>query len=125
MIQCFPEDKGNHTIFWEFLKKDRDQILHEYSWTAYEAWLHQDGTIEAPTISLLAIRPETASSILVMKHGFYKGRNSLELLKEAAVWVRQRIFSAIERAGFQPDEQRRIGDFQLRVPIGKDTGSIL
>jgi hypothetical protein len=60
-----------------------------------------------------------------MKHGFYQGWNSLELLKEEADWVRQRIFSANERAGFGPNEQRRLGDLQLRIPLGKESSPIL
>ena len=118
------DQEEKHPIFWKFLRKERDQILHEYSWSAYAAWLHQDGTIETPRISLLLIKPETSNSVLLMKHGFYQGRNSLELLKEGADWVRQRIFSAIERAGFDPNEQRRLGDFQQRIPLGKESSSI-
>ena len=116
--------EASHPIFWEFLRKERNQILHEYSWSAYETWLHQDGTFEMPTISLFMIKPETANSVLMMKHGFYEGRNSLELLKEGASWVRARIFNAIERAGFKPDELRRIGDFELKAPLGKGLFSI-
>jgi hypothetical protein len=117
-------EEEKHSIYWNFLKKERDQILHEYSWAAYETWLHEDGSYELPKISLLAIKPDTAKSVLMMRHGFYQGRNSLELLKEGADWVEQRIFNAIERAGFKPEEQRRLGDFQLRVPLGTTSSLI-
>ena len=112
-------NQDKHAIFWKFLRKERDHIIHEYKWTAYETWLLEDGTSETPVFSLLAVKPETAKSVLVMRHGFFEGRNSIELLSEGADWVEQRIFSAIERAGFDPEEQRRLGDFQKRIPLGK------
>lgn len=112
-------NQESHTIFWKFLRKERDHIIHEYKWTAYETWLLEDGTTQTPALSLLAVRPEAAKSMLVMRHGFFEGRNSIELLSEGADWVEQRIFSAIERAGFDPEEQRRLGDFQKRIPLGK------
>jgi hypothetical protein len=58
------------------------------------------------------------SMVLIMRDGHYKDRNSLELLKESADWVQERIFGAIVRAGFSAEESRRIGDFQRRSPAG-------
>ena len=35
--------KNAHNIFWGFLKEDRDSIIHQYNWRAYEAWIGDDG----------------------------------------------------------------------------------
>jgi hypothetical protein len=110
-------EKNIHPIFWKFLRKERDQIIHEYSWAAYEIWLHDDGTLQEPPFSLLAVKPDKATSVLLMRHGHFKGRNSLELLRESADWVELQIFDAIREAGFDPEEQRRLGDFQNRIPL--------
>ena len=111
------KNKNDHPIFWEFLRKERDNIMHEYQWTAYEVWLDEDGFTQAPRMSLLSVQPENMSMVLLMRDGHYKGRNSLDLLKESAEWVKQRIFGAINRAGFDPEENRRIGDFQVRPKV--------
>ena len=107
-------NKSQHEIFWEFLRRERNNILHEYQWTAYQAWMDKSGKTQTPPISLLDIRPEDSTTVILMKDGFYRGRNSLDLLKEAAEWVETRMFSAIRRAGFDPDEERNLVSFERR-----------
>lgn len=108
------EEKDHHTIFWEFLRKERNNIIHEYEWAAYEAWLDKDGTTRPASLSILDVKPKETSSVLIMRGGAYKNRNSLELLKESADWVEARIFGAIRRAGFDPNEYRNLVSFQKR-----------
>ncbi len=67
-----------------------------------------------PGLSLLTIDEDDARPLLLMKGGPYQGRNSLEHLKEGADWVEARIFSAIRRAGLDPDEQRSLVHFMPR-----------
>jgi hypothetical protein len=107
------ENKEEHPIFWEFLRKERNNIIHEYEWSAYKAWLEQDGTVRpAERLSLLSVRAQDVPTVLIMKGGYYKDRNSLDLLKESAQWIEARIFGAIGRAGFEPDELRTFLTFQ-------------
>lgn len=113
------ENKEDHPIFWEFLQKERNNIIHEYEWAAYEAWMDQDGTTRPSQMTLLSIKPKDVDPVLVMRGGAYEGRNSLDLLKESAEWVEARIFGAIRRAGFDPDEERNIVNFQIRSPAEK------
>jgi hypothetical protein len=103
-----------HAIFWEFLRKERDNVVHEYNWRAYEAWIKPDGTFRAPQQSLLKIDDDGARPALLMRGGHFSGRNSLDLLKEGADWVEHRIFDTIRRAGFDPDEQLGLVNFQPR-----------
>lgn len=110
------ENKEDHQIFWKFLRKERDSIIHEYRWTAYEVWLKEDGTHQTPPLSLLRMRPDDAESVLLMSSGYYKGHNSLDLLRESAAWVEERIFSAIDRAGFDPEEERNLWNFRVKPP---------
>lgn len=109
-------NKSKHQIFWDFLRHERDNIIHEYEWAAYEVWMDQEGRIKPARISLFDLKPSDARSVLLMKAGHYKGRDSLELLAESADWVEDRIFSAIRRAGFSPDEERNLVSFGKRPP---------
>jgi len=117
-------DKDRHPIFWEFLRKERDMVIHEYNWAAYEAWLTEDGAIVQPSLPLLATRPEDARTILAMRNGIYQGRNSLELLQEGADWVEARILGAIRSAGFDPDERREIRSFRTMTQDGRSLGLV-
>lgn len=107
------ENKKEHTIFWDFLRKERNNVIHQYEWIAYEAWMKDDGTIEPQPLSLLSIKPEDAKSSLIIRSGTFEGRDSLELLDESANWVTERIFNAIRRAGFDPEEERTLGTFKV------------
>ena len=113
------KQKEDHPIFWKFLQKERNNILHEYEWAAYEMWMDQDGNTRPARISLLSMKPKDVNHVLVMRGGPYKDRNSLDLLKESAEWVEARIYSAIRRAGFDPDEDRNLVTFQKRPPVEK------
>ena len=106
------EDKENHQIFWNFLRKERNNIIHEYEWAAYEVWMNQDGTIRPTRISILSVKPEDTRAVLAMRNGPYKNRDSLDLLKESAEWAEARIYAAIRRAGFDPDEERNLRNFE-------------
>ncbi len=113
------QNKEHHPIFWEFLRKERDNILHEYEWAAYEMWMDQDGNTRPARMSLLSMKPKDVTHVLVMRGGPYKDRNSLDLLKESVEWVEARIYGAIRRAGFDPDENRNLVTFQERPPVEK------
>ncbi len=109
--------KEEHAIFWEFLRQERDSVIHEYQWRAYEAWMKPDGTFRANRLSLLMLEDDGARPVLLMKGGHFEGRNSLDLLKGAAIWVEDRIFSAVRRAGFDPEEDRGLVHFQPRPKV--------
>lgn len=83
-----------------------------------------DGTFHAAQLSLLTLNDDDARPMLLMKGGPYEGRNSLHLLKEGAAWVEARIFSAIRRAGLDPDEDRGLVHFQPR-PKPTTTATLL
>ena len=115
-------EKGKHKIFWEFLRKERNNILHEYQWAAYEAWMNDEGKARPASLSLLDIKPEDMKNVLIMRSGEYKDHNSLDLLKESANWAEARIFGAIHRAGYDPEENRNLQNFQKQPPA---QGSLL
>ncbi|MEM1133141.1 MAG: hypothetical protein AAGH53_09400 [Pseudomonadota bacterium] len=103
----------DHKIYWHFLRAERNNIMHEYKWTAYEVWMKPDGTVQSPpSILALALGHDNATISLPMRSGPFEGQDSLELLKEAADWVEARIFAAITRAGYDPDEKRGVFDFR-------------
>lgn len=115
--KAIKDAKEEHAIFWEFLKHERDNVIHEYQWQAYESWIRPDGTVRDTSLSLLSLHlldDDGARPVLLMKSGPFKGRDSLELLKESADWVEARIFGAIRRAGFDPEEYRGLFHFQPR-----------
>ena len=112
------KNREDHKIFWDFLREERNNIIHYYEWAASHVWLNEDGT-KRPAPGLLESLPEGVRSFLVMSRGPYEGHNSMDLLKESADWVEARIFSAIGRAGFDPDEDRNLLNFQKRPPVEK------
>jgi hypothetical protein len=112
--KAIKNQKEEHAIFWEFLRQERDNVIHEYQWRAYETWMKPDGTFRAARLSLLMLDDDGARPVLLMKGGPFEGRNSLELLKEGADWVEARIFGAIRKAGFDPEEERGLVHFQPR-----------
>jgi hypothetical protein len=78
--ECIKAQKTNHTIFWEFLKRERDNVVHGYQWQAYETWIKPDGTFRPAQLSILALSDDGARPVLLMRSGPFEGRNSLELL---------------------------------------------
>lgn len=112
--KAIKDHKEDHSIFWDFLRQERDNIIHEYQWRAYEAWMKPDGTFHDGGLTLLALAGDDAKLVLMMRGGRFEGRNSLELLTEGADWVEARIFGAIRRAGFDPEEPRGLVHFQSR-----------
>ncbi|WP_299872365.1 hypothetical protein [uncultured Sulfitobacter sp.] len=111
------ENKQAHAIFWEFLRKERDNIVHHYSWAAYEVWMDEEGSAQKPRLGILDMRPEGSRTVLMMRSGKYEGEDSLKLLKESADWIQERIFAAIKRADFDPEEYRNLVTFKKRNPI--------
>lgn len=115
--------KEQHAIFWDFLRHERDSVIHQYQWRAYESWIKPDGTFRGPRLSLLIMEDDDgARPALIMNDGPFKGRNSLDLLNESADWVEARIFAALQRAGFDPNEARSLGTF---MPMPKLKGGSL
>ncbi|WP_143007078.1 hypothetical protein [Ancylobacter rudongensis] len=113
-------EKDKNEIFWHFLKKERDSIIHQYEWRAYEAWIKQDGTFSARRLSLISMyNDDGARPVIRMNGGKFSGRDSLELLTESSNWIEERIFSAVRRAGFNPDEERNMSSFQTRAEAGQ------
>lgn len=111
------KNRDDHAIFWDFLRKERDLIIHEYKWNAYVEWLDKSGNISKTKPTILGYDGTKYTPILIMKSGRYEGRNSLSLLEESAHWAEERILSAIVRAGFDPDEERNIVTFEPRPPL--------
>ncbi len=105
-------NKEDHSIFWDFLQKERNEILHQYEWSAYELWLKPDGTSGKPP-TILGGNLHDVSAFFLMRKGKFKGRDSIELLEESASWVENRIFDSIKRAGFNPNEKRSVHDFRI------------
>ena len=111
-------DKESHSIFWDFLRKERDSIIHHYEWPAYEVWMDENEQYRPARISIADLRLENEKNVLLMKSGRFKGKDSVELLGSAGTWVEDRIFSAIRRAGYSPDEERNIVNFSKRQKAG-------
>ncbi|WP_337997822.1 hypothetical protein [Oleispirillum naphthae] len=108
------DNKKENSIFWDFLRRERDNIIHEYKWDAYLSYLDTEGNAQEYHQTILGEPIAREHLSLLMKYGPYEGRNSLELLKESAAWIEERIYCAITRAGYSPDEERNIVTFETR-----------
>jgi hypothetical protein len=102
--------KSDHPLFWEFIDRERNNILKQYQFSASEAIVKADGSI-VPRRGLLYMMGEDEKSTLMIKGGHYDGRQALEVAEEAARWVENTIFSTVLKAGFDPEEKVKIGNF--------------
>lgn len=94
-------EKDNFPIFWNFIDRERHNILKEYEFSAYERWLNEDGNvISAPSL----ISMVTAKRELRIRGGTNDGRPAIDVVREAAEWLEGYICETIRLGGFQPDE---------------------
>ena len=102
-------NKAKYPLFWEFIHKERNNIMKEYEFSAYEAIIGPDGRSKASIpISLLSVMEEGEKQALLIKSGHYAGHHALELLTEAVNWTEAYILGAIRKAGYDPNERRQI-----------------
>jgi hypothetical protein len=106
--------KERYPLFWEFIDRERNNIIKEYEFSAYEVIIKPDGTTRKP-LGLLSFMEEGEKETLIIKSGYYKDRLALEVLSEAAEWVENYIFDVIRRAGYDPNEKRYAGSL-LSIP---------
>ena len=109
--ETIKSDKESYELFWKFLKHQRDLILKQYQWQAYEVWLNSETGKTRRQFSLLDVRSEEEKMVLVMSSGPFSGMDSMHLLSKCANLLESTIFSAIEAAGFDPDEEVFVRDF--------------
>jgi hypothetical protein len=93
------QDRKAHQIYWEFINKERNAILKEYHWTAYEAYLNDDGEEFHANGGLAATLLTAEASELRIREGSFKGRTAISVLEESQEWVQDRIIAAVSRAG--------------------------
>jgi len=99
--QLIKSEKDKHAIYWEFINKERNSILKEYQWGSYKQYFDESGDpILAKDLSLLTMFGGGNTSDLRIRGGPFDGRETLEVLAEAANWVEGRISSALSRAGY-------------------------
>jgi hypothetical protein len=109
-------NKDKHPLFWEFIHRERNNIVKEYEFSAYQGIIKPDGTTRSPR-GLLALMEEGEKEALLIKNGYYKDRQALEVLDEATQWVEDYILGAIIKAGYNPEEQRIAGSLAEITPI--------
>jgi hypothetical protein len=102
------KNKDKYSLFWKFIDKERHNILKEYEFSAYEAIIRPDGTTRQPK-GLLSTMEEGEKEALLIRSGEYQGRNALEVLSESVEWLESYILNTIEKAGYDPNEERYAG----------------
>lgn len=105
-----------HAIYWDFLHAERNNILHEYRWSAYSLYLDREGKVANPPPSLLVLLSDEYVSTLRIRSGRYSGRQAIDVIKEARDWVEEQILVSIRSVGLDPDEERNSRNFQSRPP---------
>ncbi|WP_131725585.1 hypothetical protein ACTTAF_01680 [Rhodobacter capsulatus] len=107
-----------HRIYWQFLRDERNNILHEYKWSAYEVYLDKAGKAVFPRPSLLSlVVTDECRGQLMVRHGGFAGQPAFEVIKAAEKWVGDRILSVIARAGLDPGEERSAHSFLPRPVV--------
>ena len=105
-----------HAIYWDFLHAERNNILHEYKWSAYSLYLDLEGKIANPTPSVFLLLSDQYVSTLRIRSGRYSGQQAIDVIKEARDWVEEQILTTISSVGLDPDEERNARTFQRRPP---------
>lgn len=104
-------ERSKYKIFWEFIDKERNNILKEYDFSAYAVVLADDGSVSNATPTLLRILSEGEKEALVIRGGAYDGRLALDVASEAAQWIEETLLSAIRAAGYDPEQNVMSEDF--------------
>lgn len=94
-------DKVAYPLFWQFINRERNNILKQYDFSAYAALIKEDGTYQSD-YSLLGML-QTEKSALLIRGGQYHGQEAIPLASSAASWVEDYIFNAVQRGGFNPE----------------------
>lgn len=120
------QNSSDHTIYWEFVNKERNSILKEYHWSSYEQYFDENGEpIKMTNYSLISMYMVSETSRLIVKGGVYRGRDTLELLNEAADWVEERVSSALLRAGYQLKDRVHFQTWAKETDGDQKTGTLL
>ncbi|WP_192384063.1 hypothetical protein [Mesorhizobium silamurunense] len=106
--------RGDFPLFWEFIHKERNNILKEYDFSAYSAIIRDDGTIDQSSYSLLYMLGETEKEALILRGGPYDGQFALDVAEDATDWAEGYVLQAIRNAGFDPEEKVSSSDFLNR-----------
>lgn len=111
-------DKSAFPLFWDFINRERNNILKEYAFSAYEGMLQEDGTIDVPKSLLTSLSEDRQ---LFIRGGQYDGRLALDVASEATEWVQSYLANAIRKGGFDPDERVTSDGFlyQRRKPLSE------
>lgn len=95
------QNKSQYPLFWDFIDRERHNILKEYEFSAYETYLSPDGKQTYPSL----LESIDLQGVLLIRGGTYDGRDALELAKEGASWVGSYLDDTMRRAGLDPDER--------------------
>jgi hypothetical protein len=101
-------DKASYPLFWGFVDRERNNILKEYEFSAYQGVIKEDGTIAA-SVSLMSLL--NGPQDLFIRGGDYDGRRAMDVAEEAADWIEGYIFEAVHTAGYDPEENIRSTGF--------------
>jgi hypothetical protein len=110
--QRLAREKAKYPLFWDFIDRERNNILKEYAFSAYAAVFNDDGTeVKTPTI-LGSIGKKHE---LRLRGGKYDGRLASDVVAEASQWLENYIRQIIAEGGYDPDEDVAWNAF-LRPP---------
>ncbi|PZF76695.1 hypothetical protein DK847_12960 [Aestuariivirga litoralis] len=116
---CFPEEvrrsliekwhelranKDQFPIYWEFIHRERNNILKEYEFGAYESIINAQGEAKART-GILYLLNDGETEGLVLRGGPYDGKSAIDVADEGKRWVQSTVCECLSRAGFDPDEE--------------------
>jgi hypothetical protein len=117
-------NKSGYPLFWDFIHRERNNIMKEYEFSAYEAIIKPDGTTRSPK-GLLSIMEEGEKEALLIRNGRYKDRQALDVLTDSAAWVENYILTTIKKAGYDPDETRIAGSLLPLEHIASSRDTLL
>lgn len=104
--------KPEFQLFWNFIDRERHNILKEYEFSAYESYVADPENAEKDLGSILSLL--SASKELRIRGGVYDGRLALELALEACDWIIGYLEETIRLGGFEPNDKIEWSGFLYR-----------
>ncbi len=117
-------NKDKYPIVWQFIDKERNNILKEYDFSAYSAIISEDGTLRTSP-SLLNLMADADKQILIIRGGYYDGQKAIEVALEAVDFMENILLNAIRGSGYDPEQEVVSQSFIVPVEVKSNRVSLL
>lgn len=100
------ENEKDNEIYWNFLRCERDSIIHEFDVGANIDYRNEDGSeASAEKKTIFGVISNNLKPFLKMKLGKYEGEDPFVLLERSCSWVKSKIEYSLNNVGYNLDDK--------------------